>query len=393
MSEVFSPQEWQLLSEYIDGQLSKHDRQIVEERLRTSILWKQNYQAIVETKALLQYAPKRKAPRSFLLTQAQAEKIRKPRTSLFSFRFASVLSTGMAVIVFLFGLLTRPNPISTPAMMAAPMQEKAFQTEEVNSTPAGPIIIWGPPGTVPGDYGKTFYGSGGGGGYGGGGATLGMGGGGGDGNIQSFSVAAPTPSSETPADAAPALTSESVAEPSTEGIPEEGMSPTPARTPESAAGETFGLVPEPATGLSSEATPEMAPEQAPAPATDTAVPTDIAPLPETVRAVPTATTQEILPAAPENVPLPTTAPVSTQIPAPADNQSQDQITEAPVGGSPILGVQPAEAGQIVESIPPAQEQALPEPDRSAYWLVSGALLVVGIISGLAAFLTSRKKKA
>jgi hypothetical protein len=381
MSEVFSPQSWQLLSEYLDGQLSATDRQKVEQMLRSSNTWKLNYQALVETRALLQYAPKRKAPRSFLLTQTQADKLRRPSRSFFSFRFASVLSTGLAVAVFLFGFFARSATTALPAMQAPQTQEKASQSD---TAPANPIIIWGPPGTIPDGYGKSMQsGSGGGSGIGGG-APMGMGGGGGDGGIQSFSAAAPTESSEISPEAAAELTTELAPETTIEGAPDTSREMAPEPTPE-------GLT-EAAPEVSSDVATEAAPAALGAMLV-TETPVEPVPAPEMTIEQPTEPTPELAPVPAQSTPAPTAIPSPTQIPATANNLTEPPTDSQMNDSGPILGVQPDEAVAAAEPVEEPLREIPAQSNKTPYWYASGILLAVGILTGLAALISSRKKQS
>ncbi len=364
MSKVFSPQDWQQLSNYLDGQLSTKDRQAVEELINSSDIWKINYQSLAQTRQLLRAAPNRRSPRNFTLSQAQADRVRRPRFAFFSFRFASALSTGLAVVVFLFSFLLKTSTSALPAMQAAPAMEKASQSESAGSTPAGPIIIWGPPGTIPQSYGATGtgFGRGGGGGGGaegpgvipygvGGGAadsTGGMGGGG----AQTFSLETPTEKAVT------------------EGSPEVA----PEVPPE--------VVTELAPALTPEPTPEAAPNMAAAPATVAEPGVAAVPAPDTVAAP--------APIAPDMVPQP------TQLPGPTPASSEIQVAPQPApeitGLGPILGVQPSDQVRELVQPPVVAPQQPTAPNRNPLWVASGALLLIGIVSGLIALFKSRKNQ-
>jgi hypothetical protein len=360
MSKDFSPQNWQQISDYLDGKCSNRDRQIVEELINSSEIWKSNYQSLADLRALLRAAPRRRAPHNFILSQSQADQIRKPRRTIFSFRFASALSTGMAVAVFLFSFLMQ-SPVANRSMLAvAPAQEKASQTESIEATQGSPIIIWGPPGTIP--QLPQNYGYGGGGGGGGGEAIpMGKGGGGaegsglGGGNMEPFSVEAP-PAGDASIEAAPDAAPDLISEPAPELVPSE--------TSESPA----AIAPELAPSMTSEAPPAVAAEPAP----------EIVP--------------ELAPSSPEMTPMPTQIPEPAPAPT-ANNQTLREAAPEITGSGPILGVNPtADSEEFVQ--PPApveQSQAL--PDRTPFWVVSGILLAIGILTGVVALFKSDKKRA
>lgn len=187
MNEVFSPQDWQLLSEYLDNRLSPSEKEKVEKLLRSSQIWHQNYQNLSATKIIMHSAPRRKATRNFTLTREQAELIRKPAHNWFSFRITSLVSTALAVGMFVIGIFARGPQSAT--FSSAPLMEKDMASSE--ATPI-PIIIWGPPGTNPYPVmgGYQAFGRGGGGG-GGGDGTYAVGGG--VENDAGASISAPAP--------------------------------------------------------------------------------------------------------------------------------------------------------------------------------------------------------
>lgn len=339
MSKDFSPQNWQQISDYLDGKCSNKDRQIVEELINTSEIWKSNYQSLANLRALLRAAPRRRAPRNFVLTQSQADQIRKPVWTFLSFRFASALSTGMAIAVFLFSFLMQSPLTNRSALPAAPALDKVSQTESVEATQGSPIIVWGPPGTNPQLSQNYGYGGGGGGAM-----PLGKGGGGaggsgiGGGAPEPFGVEAPA--GVTPTETAPDAASDSISEPA----PEIGSTATP----------------EAASAFAAEPAPEIAPELAP------------------------------------SGPGMTTMPTQIPMPAPAPTAESQRLREgAPdiTGSGPILGVNPTALSVELAQPPVPVEQPRALPNRAPFWIASGILLVIGILTGLAALFKSGKKHA
>ncbi len=158
----YSPKDWQLLSNYLDGQLTNREVSIVETRLNSEPQLKQTLMEMQQTRYLLQHAKKVSVPRSFTLTPEMAAQIRPARKPLFPFfSFASVIATIFLVVVILFeflpgmlsGVMSQKSATSNEmlAMEAAPMAEEALDS----ATP--PMIIeWGRP--------AGAYGMGGGGG-------------------------------------------------------------------------------------------------------------------------------------------------------------------------------------------------------------------------------------
>ena len=147
----YSPKDWQLLSNYLDGQLTNREVSIVETRLNSEPQLKQTLMEMQQTRYLLQHAKKVPVPRSFTLTPEMASQIRPARKPLFPFfSFASVIATIFLVVVILFeflpgmlsSVLSQKSAASNEmlAMEAAPMAEEAMDS----ATP--PMIIeWGRP--------------------------------------------------------------------------------------------------------------------------------------------------------------------------------------------------------------------------------------------------------
>lgn len=158
----YSPKDWQLLSNYLDGQLTNREVSIVETRLKSEPQLKHTLMEMQQTRYLLQHAKKVPVPRSFTLTPEMAAQIRPARKPLFPFfSFASVIATIFLVVVILFeflpgmlsGVMSQKSAASNEmlAMEAAPMAEEAL-----DSATAPLIIEWGRP--------AGAYGMGGGGG-------------------------------------------------------------------------------------------------------------------------------------------------------------------------------------------------------------------------------------
>lgn len=154
-----SPRDFDLLSAYMDGQISARDLAAVEKRLKDDPEARQALAELRQMRAALRALPARKVPHHFTLTRSMAQAQRMPR-AIPLLRFSSVLSA--LVMAFLFVLQLGPRLMPT-AMAPAPVME-SYAAEDASSKEAenSPIIIW--------NQGPT----GGGGGMGG--APAGMGG-------------------------------------------------------------------------------------------------------------------------------------------------------------------------------------------------------------------------
>jgi len=164
MNNKYSAQDWQLISAYLDGQLSPKEKTRLEARLGSETALKQAFLDIRQTKLLLSHAKTIKAPRNFTLTEEQARSIKPVRTLRFLpiLSISSALATIMMIFAIFFELSSGPrmtaNVAMEPAaeilsMQAAPQMDSS---REVNDQTNPMIIQWG--------SGATGMGGGGGGG-------------------------------------------------------------------------------------------------------------------------------------------------------------------------------------------------------------------------------------
>jgi len=163
-----SPSEWQLLSAYLDDQVSSDERIQVERKLESDDAFRQAMLSMQKTRLVLRSMPRRKVPRNFTLTP---DMVPARRTfQLFPLlRFSSAFAAIAAVVLFAVQLL--PGMLNASSQMAAPAAVDVTAAEN-SSGPVPPMIYWGGPPAVTG--------KGGGGGGGGGAAQVypgGMGGG------------------------------------------------------------------------------------------------------------------------------------------------------------------------------------------------------------------------
>ncbi len=172
MNNKYSPQDWQLISAYLDGQLNPKEKTHLEARLQTEGDLQQAYLDMRQTKLLLKSAKNIKAPRNFTITEAQAVALKPVRT----FRFlpilslSSVLATVVLIFAIFFEFSLNPKLASTVAMQPAAetlSMESAPQMDAAReqSGQTNPLIIqWGGrPGTGGGSPDTTMAMGGGGG--------------------------------------------------------------------------------------------------------------------------------------------------------------------------------------------------------------------------------------
>jgi anti-sigma factor RsiW len=99
-----SNRDWELLSAYMDGQLSSSKRVQLESRMQTNPELRAALDELTQTRAMLRSLPRLKAPHSFKLTPEMVGQ-RQPRRLYPFFQFASALSSLMLVLVLLSDFL------------------------------------------------------------------------------------------------------------------------------------------------------------------------------------------------------------------------------------------------------------------------------------------------
>ena len=104
MKKNLSPRDWELLSSYIDGQLSNGKRVQLEARLNVNADLRAALDDLTRTRAMLRSLPRVKAPRSFKITPELVGQ-REPRRIYPFFQLASALSSVMLVLVLLTDFL------------------------------------------------------------------------------------------------------------------------------------------------------------------------------------------------------------------------------------------------------------------------------------------------
>lgn len=151
MNNKYTPQDWQLISAYLDGQLTPQNKTHLEARLQTEADLQQAYLDMRQTRLLLKSAKNIKAPRNFTISEAQARSIKPVRSFRFLplFSISSVLATIMLIFVIFLDVSTRPGLTSSVAMEpaaesfsleAAPQMDSS---REVNNQATPLIIQWG----------------------------------------------------------------------------------------------------------------------------------------------------------------------------------------------------------------------------------------------------------
>lgn len=132
MNVSVSPRDWELLSAYLDGQLSPKDRAQVEARLWKDAALRNALDELDRTRAAVRQLPRLKAPRNYTLSP-QKVKIR-PMLRLYpAFGMASALASVILVMVIVVDLLGQFAPGVIPVAQITAVSTAAL---EESSMPA-----------------------------------------------------------------------------------------------------------------------------------------------------------------------------------------------------------------------------------------------------------------
>ena len=126
MKDKISPKEWETISAYLDGQLSRKEQERVEKALNKKPALVDALDGLRQTRALLRSQPKVHAIRNFTLTPELAG-IQQERTSsgftVPVLRTVSLLASILFVVIFAGDLLINRSFVSPGAMVSAPEQD------------------------------------------------------------------------------------------------------------------------------------------------------------------------------------------------------------------------------------------------------------------------------
>jgi hypothetical protein len=417
--QQLSSQDWQLLSEYLDGQLSSREKNRLEQRIERQPELRSGLEELRRTRQTLRSVRMQRVPRSFTLTPAMVQQPRpNPLLRLVPvLNFASALAGVAVVITLLVGLLPglypAAQPAASPASNYVPAQAAPQPDQTLNPTPPQ-IIQWGYNGGAEGGVRVLAQGKGGAGGGGGGGeqpsniVPPGIGGGGGNPGGDTAGNTFVIPPSAVPEEAQ--QKSFSAAQPE-----------SPTQTP--TLPEGIPTQPEPPTAEpNAPALNQAAPTQAETPVTGLmapiptqTVPTPVEPTPPTAVLVPAPT--EAAPSQLQPTPPPTVMPVFPQPSLPAEvppaateaapaapsavqAQPTQRIAMAPLQGSgPILGARPPQEADAQNQSQIQSDQALlnqstPQTSsQSDLWLVPALLALIAVASAAAAWFIRRRARA
>jgi anti-sigma factor RsiW len=145
MNRQLSPKDWQLLSDYVDEQLSARQKVELEQRIQVNSELRQGLEDMRRTRAILRSLPRRKVPHNFTLTRAMAAEAQRHSPWVPLLSFSSILSLAVVIITVLFQLLPAALPMASQAPMVA-MKAAAPEVmpTQVAAATEPPIINWVP---------------------------------------------------------------------------------------------------------------------------------------------------------------------------------------------------------------------------------------------------------
>jgi hypothetical protein len=132
MQKQISPQDWETLSAYLDGQLKPRERVRLEARLHVDSDLKAAVNELKRTQDVLRALPRLRAPRNFVLKPEVAGQPTRTNARLYpAFRLASALASLLFVIVILGDITGVSRRILVPLWGQVPQpMELAAQKDE-----------------------------------------------------------------------------------------------------------------------------------------------------------------------------------------------------------------------------------------------------------------------
>jgi anti-sigma factor RsiW len=145
----------ELLSAYLDNQLSPHQRAVLEARLRTEPGLTTELDSLQKTRQMLRSLPRLHAPRNFTLS-AQTYQKRSPARLPALFGAVSALSSALLIVLVISGLLmggtiktasVDKENLAYPVVMEAsvPEAEVAMSVQEATPSEEEPAVSLAPP--------------------------------------------------------------------------------------------------------------------------------------------------------------------------------------------------------------------------------------------------------
>jgi hypothetical protein len=140
MKDKISPKEWETISAYLDGQLSRMEQERLEKALNKKPVLIDALDELHQTRTLLRNQPKIHTKRNFTLTPEQAGIQQERPSSGFTvpvMRTVFILASILFVVIFAGDLLINRSFVSPGAMVRAP-EEDAMMVEKAVPQMAAP---------------------------------------------------------------------------------------------------------------------------------------------------------------------------------------------------------------------------------------------------------------
>lgn len=115
MKNQISSKDLELLSAYIDGELTGRQRIQLEERLQEEPILEKNLLNLQQTKKILRAAPKLKSPRNFTLTSEMVGESQSSLKQYFRFRMVTAIASFLLILVLVGDYLSVPGQLRSTA--------------------------------------------------------------------------------------------------------------------------------------------------------------------------------------------------------------------------------------------------------------------------------------
>ena len=122
MTKQLSTHDWEILSAYLDGELTSQEQSRLEHSLQQRIDLQQALDELRRTRIILRSAARVRAPRNFSLTPAMVGELKPSRKPLFSFnalRLSSALASVLLVLTVIGEWFSFSGPLATLVAMVS----------------------------------------------------------------------------------------------------------------------------------------------------------------------------------------------------------------------------------------------------------------------------------
>jgi hypothetical protein len=131
----FSVRDLEILSAYLDGEVSLAEKERIESRLAEDTDLQETFNQLQFTRSVIRSLPKLRSPRNYVLTPEMVGLVRESRQLFPVFRLAAALAT-VLLVFFLFGdfyLVRNPAAPARISMQSMQAGEQIYTTQVVES--------------------------------------------------------------------------------------------------------------------------------------------------------------------------------------------------------------------------------------------------------------------